>query len=168
MVDQRSALRVKLSDLIEGMDFQSDEQSSFLNLTTGDVVSITDEEFVLLKMTNPSTTSPNGSMTRFALRRTLSKRITISRYPTDSRSMSIVLWSVSASRWTMRTCGMICVTPYVVEEHSDGSKTGCKCMGWLRIGIGTEMKRYERLPWRGVRHMVFNTPRRSVASAREP
>ena len=28
MVDQYSALRVKLSDLIEGMDFQSDEQSS--------------------------------------------------------------------------------------------------------------------------------------------
>jgi Uncharacterised protein family (UPF0158) len=44
MVDQYSALRVKLSDLIEGMDFQSDEQSSFLNLTTGEVVSITDEE----------------------------------------------------------------------------------------------------------------------------
>ena len=44
MSDQHSALRVKLSDLIEGMDFQSDEQSSFLNLTTGEVVSITDEE----------------------------------------------------------------------------------------------------------------------------
>src|SRR5215831_1010917 len=44
MGDQQSALRVKLSDLIEGMDFQSDERSSFLNLTTGEVVSITDEE----------------------------------------------------------------------------------------------------------------------------
>ena len=44
MGDQHNALRVKLSDLIEGMDFQSDEQSSFLNLTTGEVVSITDEE----------------------------------------------------------------------------------------------------------------------------
>src|SRR5215467_13948685 len=44
MRDQHSALRVKLSDLIEGMDFQSDEQSSFLNVTTGEVVSITDEE----------------------------------------------------------------------------------------------------------------------------
>src|SRR5919198_3960687 len=44
MVDQHSALRVKLADLIEGMDFQSDEQSAFLNLTTGEVVSITDEE----------------------------------------------------------------------------------------------------------------------------
>jgi Uncharacterised protein family (UPF0158) len=38
------AVQVKLKDIIEGLDFQSDEQSSFLNLTTGDVVSITDEE----------------------------------------------------------------------------------------------------------------------------
>jgi hypothetical protein len=44
MGDQQSALRVKLSDLIEGMDFQSDERSAFLNLNTGEVVSITDEE----------------------------------------------------------------------------------------------------------------------------
>src|SRR5215831_6724950 len=38
------ATPVKLTEIIEGMDFQSDEQSSFLNLTTGEVVSITDEE----------------------------------------------------------------------------------------------------------------------------
>jgi hypothetical protein len=50
---------------------------------------------------------------------------------------------------------MICVTPYAVEERSDGSKTGCRCMGWLRIGIGTEMKRYGRLPRRGVKPMIF-------------
>ena len=44
MVDQNSAIRVKLSDLIEGVEFQSDERSSYVNLTTGEVVSITDEE----------------------------------------------------------------------------------------------------------------------------
>jgi hypothetical protein len=44
MVDQHSALRVKLSDIVEGMDFRSDERSSFLNLITGEVVSVTDEE----------------------------------------------------------------------------------------------------------------------------
>ena len=44
MGDQHSARRVKLSDIIEGMDFQSDERSAFLNLTTGEVVSVTDEE----------------------------------------------------------------------------------------------------------------------------
>jgi len=44
MGDQHSALRVKLSDLVEGLEFQSDERSSFLNLTTGEVVAITDEE----------------------------------------------------------------------------------------------------------------------------
>src|SRR5438128_1582411 len=55
----------------------------------------------------------------------------------------------------MTTYGMICVTPYVVEDRSDGSKTWCRCMGWLRIGIGTEMKRYGRLPGRGVKPMIF-------------
>jgi hypothetical protein len=44
MGDQHSALWVKLADIFEGMDFQSDERSSFLNLTTGAVVTITDEE----------------------------------------------------------------------------------------------------------------------------
>jgi hypothetical protein len=36
--------QVKLQDILEGMDFQSDERSSFLHLTTGEVVAITDEE----------------------------------------------------------------------------------------------------------------------------
>ena len=44
MGDKHSAKPVKLSDLIEEMDFQSDERSAFLNLTTGEVVSVTDEE----------------------------------------------------------------------------------------------------------------------------
>jgi hypothetical protein len=44
MVDKHRTKQVKLSDLIEGMDFQSDERSAFLNLTTGEVVSVTDEE----------------------------------------------------------------------------------------------------------------------------
>ena len=37
--------RVKLSDLIEGMEFQSDEISIYLNRKTGAVISITDDEF---------------------------------------------------------------------------------------------------------------------------
>src|SRR5215813_10363757 len=44
MGDQHSALRVKLSDLIEGLEFQSDECFSYLNTTTGEVVSVTTEE----------------------------------------------------------------------------------------------------------------------------
>lgn len=44
MVDQHSTLRVKLSDIIEGLEFQADERSSYLNTTTGEVVSITTEE----------------------------------------------------------------------------------------------------------------------------
>jgi len=34
--------RVKLSDIIEGLEFQSDESSSFLNKKTGEVVLMTD------------------------------------------------------------------------------------------------------------------------------
>jgi hypothetical protein len=45
MVDQHSALRVKLSDLIEGLEFQADESFSYLNTATGEVVSVTTEEF---------------------------------------------------------------------------------------------------------------------------
>jgi hypothetical protein len=44
MGDQYSALRVKLSDIVEGLEFQSDECLSYLNTATGEVVSITDEE----------------------------------------------------------------------------------------------------------------------------
>lgn len=37
-------IRVKLDDIIEGLEFQSDESSSFLNKKTGEVVLISDEE----------------------------------------------------------------------------------------------------------------------------
>lgn len=35
-------VRVKLSDIIEGLEFQSDESSSFLNKSTGEVILMTD------------------------------------------------------------------------------------------------------------------------------
>jgi len=35
-------IRVKLDDIIEGLEFQSDESSSFLNKKTGDVILMTD------------------------------------------------------------------------------------------------------------------------------
>jgi hypothetical protein len=44
MVDQHSARRVKLSDIIEGLEFQADESFSYLNTATGEVVSVTTEE----------------------------------------------------------------------------------------------------------------------------
>jgi len=37
-------MRVKLSEIIEGIEFDSDERSSYLNKITGEVVMITDEE----------------------------------------------------------------------------------------------------------------------------
>jgi len=44
MGDQHSALRVKLSDIVEGLECQSDECFSYLNTATGEVVSVTTEE----------------------------------------------------------------------------------------------------------------------------
>ncbi|UCC97181.1 MAG: hypothetical protein JSW66_15205 [Phycisphaerales bacterium] len=38
------SIRVKLADIIDGLESQSDESSSFLNKKTGEVVLITDEE----------------------------------------------------------------------------------------------------------------------------
>lgn len=38
------AIRVKLNDIIEGLDFESDERNSFLDKRTGEVVSISEEE----------------------------------------------------------------------------------------------------------------------------
>ncbi|MFB0553592.1 MAG: UPF0158 family protein [Phycisphaerae bacterium] len=38
------AIRVKLNEIIEGLEFQSDERHSFLDKRTGEVVSISDEE----------------------------------------------------------------------------------------------------------------------------
>lgn len=44
MVDQPNARQVQLTDIIEERDVQSEERSAFLDLTTGDVVAVTDEE----------------------------------------------------------------------------------------------------------------------------
>src|SRR4029434_3540870 len=44
MADQHSALRVKLSDIVEGLEFLTDEGTSYLNTTTGEVVYVTTEE----------------------------------------------------------------------------------------------------------------------------
>ena len=38
------AIRVKLNDIIEGLEFESDERNSFLDKRTGEVVSISEEE----------------------------------------------------------------------------------------------------------------------------
>jgi len=38
------AIRVKLNDIIEGLELESDERNSFLDKRTGEVVSISDEE----------------------------------------------------------------------------------------------------------------------------
>lgn len=44
MVEKYSTIQVKLSDIIEGLEFQSDEGFSYLNTMTGEVVYVTREE----------------------------------------------------------------------------------------------------------------------------
>lgn len=39
------AIPIKLSDIIEAMDFQSEESSAYLKKRTGEIVNITEEEF---------------------------------------------------------------------------------------------------------------------------
>ena len=47
------AIRVKLDDIIEGMEFQSDESTSYLNKNTGKVVTISEEEFTAARDDEP-------------------------------------------------------------------------------------------------------------------
>ena len=47
------SVRVKLSDIIEGMEFQSDESSSYLNKKTGEVVLISDYEMRAAESSDP-------------------------------------------------------------------------------------------------------------------
>src|SRR6516164_4946604 len=155
MVDQYSALRVKLSDILEGMDFQSDEQSSFLNLTTGDVVSITDEELRAAENDEPLEDFPEWQHEAIRIARDivetdhylpLPDRFEINEY----RIMERFCLSVDDEDLREDLCDAL----YAVEAHFAGSKIGCSCMGWLKSGISTEMKRYERLPLRGVRNTI--------------
>lgn len=46
-------LNVKLDDIIQGMEFQSDEHHSYLNKTTGEVVTISDEDFHAVEENRP-------------------------------------------------------------------------------------------------------------------
>ena len=109
---------VKLKDIIEGLEFLTDEGSSYLNTTTGEVVYVTTEEVRAAEEEPPLKTSRNGSMTRFVSRGRYWKRITIFLYRPHSTSTNTALWSGSVSRSMMRTYGMICVTPYVGEARS--------------------------------------------------
>lgn len=52
-------VKVKLNDLVEGMDFQTDESASFLNKDTGDIVTVTDEEFRAAEEDEPTNETPD-------------------------------------------------------------------------------------------------------------
>ena len=50
--------QVKLSDIIEGMESQSDESSFYLNKKTGEIIAILDEEFRAAEDDDPIETFP--------------------------------------------------------------------------------------------------------------
>ena len=47
------AVQVKLKDIIEGMEFLTDEGTSYLNTTTGEVVYVTTRSYERLRKTQP-------------------------------------------------------------------------------------------------------------------
>ena len=157
MADQHSARRVKLSALIEGLDFQSDESFSYLNTTTGRWSLSRRRSCERLRRMPLSKTSRIGSMTPFAWLRTLSKRITISHCLTDLRSMNTRSWSGSVSRSMMRTCVMICVTPYVVEGHFRRFKDRMQVYGMAEEWYRYRDAALREIAVRGVRPMAFRT-----------
>ncbi|MHC4632374.1 MAG: UPF0158 family protein [Planctomycetota bacterium] len=53
------AIRVKLDEIIEGLEFQSDESSSFLDKTTGKVVLISEYEMCAAEDDEPDEDSPD-------------------------------------------------------------------------------------------------------------
>lgn len=51
--------KVKLKDLVEAMEFQTDESASFLNRETAEVVTIADEEFRAAEENEPTDDMPD-------------------------------------------------------------------------------------------------------------
>jgi hypothetical protein len=88
---------VKLTDLIEGLEFQSDEGRSYLNTATGEVVYITNE-LRAAEEEQPLEDFPAWQQDALRIARACWKRSTISLYPTDLTSMNTISWSVSALR----------------------------------------------------------------------
>ena len=92
------AVQVKLQDILEGMDFQSDERSSFLNLTTGEVIAITDEELRAAEHDAPLEDFPEWQHDAIRIAGEFWRRVTISRCLTGLRSMNTRSWNGSVSR----------------------------------------------------------------------
>jgi hypothetical protein len=66
------AIRVKLDDIIEGLESQSDESSSFLNKRTGEVVLINDYEMRAAEEGNPLEDFPDWEQDQVRIAREIS------------------------------------------------------------------------------------------------
>ena len=160
MGDKHSAKPVKLSDLIEEMDFQSDERSAFLNLTTGEVVSVTDEELRAAENGAPLEDFPEwqhdairlaGEIVETDHYLPLPDRFEINEY----RIMERFCLSIDDEDMRDDLCNAI---------RGRGAfrylKTGFMRTGLLKSGISIGMPPCARLRSPGVKHMIFHIPRR--------
>ncbi len=87
---------VKLTDIIEGMDFQSEEGRSYLNTATGEVVYITDEEVRAAEEDAPLDDFPEWQHDAIRIAQAMRETDDCLALPITLTSMNTVSWSVSA------------------------------------------------------------------------
>jgi phosphoribosyl 1,2-cyclic phosphodiesterase len=87
---------VKLTDIIEGIDFQSEEGRSYLNTATGEVVYITDEEVRAAEADAPLEDYLPWQQDAIRIAKDMLRPMTTSRYRAGLTSTNTVSWSVSA------------------------------------------------------------------------
>ncbi len=114
---------VKLTDMLEGLEWQADEGASYLHTTTGDVVSVTLQEGRAVEAEEPLEGVPAWQHDTMRIALAVVAQITLSSVTRPLRDQCVSDESGSASRERMTTCGVICWTPYVVEDRSDGGRT---------------------------------------------
>jgi hypothetical protein len=133
------AVQVKLKDIIESLEFLTDEGTSYLNTTTGEVVYVTTEELRAAENDEPLEDFPDWQHDVIRMAKDivetdhylpLPDRFEIHEYSIMER------FCLSVDDEDMRDD--LCDAS-VVEEHFAGSKTGCSYMGWLKSGIGIVM-----------------------------
>ena len=154
------AVQVKLKDIVEGLEFLTDEGTSYLNTTTGEVVYVTTEELRAAEEEQPLEDFPEwqhdairiaGEIIETDHYLPLPDRFEIHEY----QIMERFCLSVDDEDIRDDLCDAI-------RGRGAFRRFKDRYTGLQRRGIGTEMKRYERLPWRGVKPMRFPIPRRSV------
>jgi len=69
------SIKVKLEDIVEGMEFQFDESNAYLNKNTGKVVLISDEEFQAVEDDEPVENFPEWQRENIKTAKEIEKQI---------------------------------------------------------------------------------------------